>query len=183
MLNNKVVSPVLPLVVSVTVILELPKASSKVPLKDTFERAFFKAQLGAGVELPKTGKVFVSVRNNDKSQKLIKTAQILKSLNFEIVATKGTAKYLEENQIKSTLVNKVYEGRPNIVDMMKNGEIDLVMNTTDGSQAVEDSRSMRAECLSDGIPYYTTLSASSAAAIAIQKWCEGEIGVKSLQSH
>ena len=128
------------------------RSTGEVMGKDNnFERAFFKAQLGAGVELPKTGKVFVSVRNNDKSQKLIKTAQILKSLNFEIVATKGTAKYLEENQIKSTLVNKVYEGRPNIVDMMKNGEIDLVMNTTDGSQAVEDSRSMRAECLSDGI--------------------------------
>ena len=160
------------------------RSTGEVMGKDNnFERAFFKAQLGAGVELPKTGKVFISVRNNDKSQKLIKTAHVLKSLNFEIIATKGTAEYLEKNQIKSTLVNKVYEGRPNIVDMMKNGEIDLVMNTTDGSQAVEDSRSMRAECLSDGIPYYTTLAASSAAAIAIQKWREGEIGVKSLQSH
>ena len=160
------------------------RSTGEVMGKDNnFERAFFKAQLGAGVELPKTGKVFISVRNNDKSQKLIKTAHVLKSLNFEIIATKGTAEYLEKNQIKSTLVNKVYEGRPNIVDMMKNGEIDLVMNTTDGSQAVEDSRSMRAECLSDGIPYYTTLAASSAAAIAIQKWREGEIGVKSLQSY
>ena len=160
------------------------RSTGEVMGKDNnFERAFFKAQLGAGIELPKTGKVFISVRNNDKSQKLLKTAQVLKNLDFEIVATKGTAKFLEKNQIKSTLVNKVYEGRPNIVDMMKNGEIDLVMNTTDGSQAVEDSRSMRAECLSDGIPYYTTLSASSAAAIAIQKWREGEIGVKSLQSH
>ncbi len=160
------------------------RSTGEVMGKDTnFERAFFKAQLGAGVELPKTGRVFISVRNDDKSQKLIKTAHVLKSLNFEIIATKGTVEYLEKNQIKSTLVNKVYEGRPNIVDMMKNGEIDLVMNTTDGSQAVEDSRSMRAECLSDGIPYYTTLAASSAAAIAIQKWREGEIGVKSLQSH
>ena len=101
------------------------RSTGEVMGKDNnFERAFFKAQLGAGVELPKTGKVFISVRNNDKSQKLIKTAHVLKSLNFEIIATKGTAEYLEKNQIKSTLVNKVYEGRPNIVAMMKNGEID-----------------------------------------------------------
>ena len=79
------------------------RSTGEVMGKDNnFERAFFKAQLGAGVELPKTGKVFISVRNNDKSQKLIKTAHVLKSLNFEIIATKGTAEYLEKNQIKST---------------------------------------------------------------------------------
>ena len=162
---------------------EMRSTGEVMGIDNNFERAFFKAQLGAGIALPKTGKVFISVRNSDKKLKLIETARILKNLSFEIISTKGTSAYFEANGIKSTLVNKVYEGRPNIVDMMKNGDIDLVMNTTDGSQAIDDSRSMRAECLSDGIPYYTTLAASSAAAVAIQKWREGEIGVKPLQSH
>ena len=160
------------------------RSTGEVMGKDNnFERAFFKAQLGAGVELPKTGNVFISVRNNDKSERLLRTAKLLIELGFKIIATRGTAEYFEQNSIKSISVNKVYEGRPNIVDMMKNEEIDLVMNTTDGTQAIEDSHSMRAVCLSDKIPYYTTLAASSAAAIAIKKWQEGEIGVRSIQSH
>ena len=160
------------------------RSTGEVMGKDNnFERAFFKAQLGAGVELPKTGNVFISVRNNDKSERLLGTAKLLIELGFKIIATRGTAEYFEQNSIKSISVNKVYEGRPNIVDMMKNEEIDLVMNTTDGTQAIEDSHSMRAVCLSDKIPYYTTLAASSAAAIAIKKWQEGEIGVRSIQSH
>ena len=160
------------------------RSTGEVMGKDNnFERAFFKAQLGAGVELPKTGNVFISVRNNDKSERLLQTAKLLIELGFKIIATRGTAEYFEQNSIKSISVNKVYEGRPNIVDMMKNEEIDLVMNTTDGTQAIEDSHSMRAVCLSDKIPYYTTLAASSAAAIAIKKWQEGEIGVRSIQSH
>jgi len=160
------------------------RSTGEVMGKDNnFERAFFKAQLGAGVELPKTGNVFISVRNNDKSERLLQTAKLLIELGFKIIATRGTAEYFEQNSIKSISVNKVYEGRPNIVDMMKNEEIDLVMNTTDGTQAIEDSHSMRAVCLSYKIPYYTTLAASSAAAIAIKKWQEGEIGVRSIQSH
>ena len=160
------------------------RSTGEVMGKDNnFERAFFKAQLGAGVELPKTGNVFISVRNNDKSERLLQTAKLLIELGFKIIATRGTAEYFEQNSIKSISVNKVYEGRPNIVDMMKNEEIDLVMNTTDGTQAIEDSHSMRAVCLSDKIPYYTTLAASSAAAIAIKKWQEGEIGVRSIQNH
>ena len=160
------------------------RSTGEVMGKDNnFERAFFKAQLGAGVELPKTGNVFISVRNNDKSERLLRTAKLLIELGFKIIATRGTAEYFEQNSIKSISVNKVYEGRPNIVDMMKNEEIDLVMNTTDGTQAIEDSHSMRAVCLLDKIPYYTTLAASSAAAIAIKKWQEGEIGVRSIQSH
>ena len=160
------------------------RSTGEVMGKDNnFERAFFKAQLGAGVELPKTGNVFISVRNNDKSERLLRTAKLLIELGFKIIATRGTAEYFEQNSIKSISVNKVYEGRPNIIDMMKNEEIDLVMNTTDGTQAIEDSHSMRTVCLSDKIPYYTTLAASSAAAIAIKKWQEGEIGVRSIQSH
>ena len=160
------------------------RSTGEVMGRDTnFERAFFKAQLGAGVELPKKGNVFISVRDNDKSQRLIETVKVLTKLGFVIIATKGTAGYLAKNNLQSISINKVHEGRPNIVDMMKNKEIDLVMNTTEGTQAIEDSRSMRAVCLSDRIPYYTTLAASAAVAIAIQKWHEGEIGVKSLQDY
>ena len=160
------------------------KSTGEVMGRDTnFERAFFKAQLGAGIELPKKGNVFISIRDNDKSQKLIETVKALTKLGFVIIATKGTAGYLAKNNLQSISINKVHEGRPNIVDMMKNKEIDLVMNTTEGTQAIEDSRSMRAVCLSDRIPYYTTLAASAAVAIAIQKWHEGEIGVKSLQDY
>ena len=160
------------------------RSTGEVMGRDTnFERAFFKAQLGAGIELPKKGNVFISIRDNDKSQKLIETVKALTKLGFVIIATKGTAGYLAKNNLQSISINKVHEGRPNIVDMMKNKEIDLVMNTTEGTQAIEDSRSMRAVCLSDRIPYYTTLAASAAVAIAIQKWREGEIGVKSLQDY
>ena len=160
------------------------RSTGEVMGRDTnFERAFFKAQLGAGIELPKKGNVFISIRDNDKSQKLIETVKVLTKLGFVIIATKGTAGYLAKNNLQSISINKVHEGRPNIVDMMKNKEIDLVMNTTEGTQAIEDSRSMRAVCLSDRIPYYTTLAASAAVAIAIQKWHEGEIGVKSLQDY
>ena len=160
------------------------RSTGEVMGRDTnFERAFFKAQLGAGIELPKKGNVFISIRDNDKSQKLIETVKALTKLGFVIIATKGTAGYLAKNNLQSISINKVHEGRPNIVDMMKNKEIDLVMNTTEGTQAIEDSRSMRAVCLSGRIPYYTTLAASAAVAIAIQKWHEGEIGVKSLQDY
>ena len=160
------------------------RSTGEVMGRDTnFERAFFKAQLGAGIELPKKGNVFISIRDNDKSQKLIETVKVLTKLGFVIIATKGTAGYLAKNNLQSISINKVHEGRPNIVDKMKNKEIDLVMNTTEGTQAIEDSRSMRAVCLSDRIPYYTTLAASAAVAIAIQKWREGEIGVKSLQDY
>ena len=160
------------------------RSTGEVMGRDTnFERAFFKAQLGAGIELPKKGNVFISIRDNDKSQKLIETVKALTKLGFVIIATKGTAGYLAKNNLQSISINKVHEGRPNIVDMMKNKEIDLVMNTTEGTQAIEDSRSMRAVCLSDRIPYYTTLAASAAVAIAIQKWHEGEIDVKSLQDY
>ncbi len=146
-----------------------------------FHRAFLKAQMGAGVELPASGKVFLSIKEADKTPMLTETAQVLVSLGFEIVATRGTAAFLAEGGVASEVVNKVYEGRPNIVDTMKDGGIDLVMNTTEGAQAVEDSRSMRNVALTDRIPYFTTLAASHAAALAIKAREEGEVEVRALQ--
>ena len=147
----------------------------------SFARAFLKAQMGAGTDLPRSGKVFLSVKNYDKKPKMVEAMQTLVDLGFEIVATRGTAKFLKEHDIESQIVNKVYEGRPNIVDMMKNGEIALVLNTTEGNQAVEDSREIRSVALYDKIPYFTTAAASHAAAMAIKAREEGEIEVLSLQ--
>ncbi len=146
-----------------------------------FHRAFLKAQLGAGVVLPTEGTAFLSIKEADKTPDLIEAAQTLIELGLDIIATGGTAAFLGEHGIKTELVNKVYEGRPNIVDVMKDGRIALVMNTTEGAMAVEDSRSMRAVALMDRIPYFTTLAASHAAALAMKMGREGELGVRALQ--
>ena len=148
----------------------------------TFAGAFLKAQMGAGTDLPTKGKVFVSVKDYDKKPKMVEAVKTLSDLGFEIVATRGTAAYFEENGISCTLVNKVYEGRPNIVDMMKNGEINLVLNTTEGQQAVEDSKEIRKVALYDKIPYFTTAAASHAAAMAIKAQTEGDFDVARLQA-
>ncbi|MDP7151386.1 MAG: carbamoyl-phosphate synthase large subunit [Paracoccaceae bacterium] len=147
----------------------------------SFGRAFLKAQLGAGTDLPTSGKVFVSIKDSDKTAMMVEAAQILQGEGFTFVATRGTAIWLNENGIKSDTVNKVYEGRPNIVDMLKNGEIALLFNTTEGQQAIEDSREIRSVALYDKIPYFTTAAGSHAAALAIKSRKEGEIEVMSLQ--
>ena len=146
-----------------------------------FHRAFYKAQLGAGTELPTTGKVFLSIKDDDKIPMLLEAASCLLEMGFTLTATRGTAAFLAEAGIESSVVNKVYEGRPNIVDQIKNGEIALILNSTAGAQAVDDSRSMRAAALMNRIPYYTTLAASHAAAFAIKAHSEGDVGVKALQ--
>ena len=148
----------------------------------SFARAFLKAQLGAGTDLPTEGKVFVSIKDSDKTDLMVEAAQILLEEGFTIVATRGTAIWLKEKGIASETVNKVYEGRPNIVDMLKNGEIALLFNTTEGQQAIEDSREIRSVALYDKIPYFTTAAGSHAAALAIKARKEGEIEVRSLQS-
>ena len=147
----------------------------------SFPQAFLKAQLGAGTHLPVSGEAFLSIRDSDKGPDLVEIARILTGLDFTIVATRGTAAFLNGHGVESTTVDKVYEGRPNIVDVMKDGRIALVMNTTEGVQAVEDSRSMRNVALMDRIPYFTTLAASRAAALAMRAREEDGIGVRRLQ--
>ncbi len=148
----------------------------------TFPRAFLKAQLGAGTVLPETGTVFVSIKDDDKGALLIEAAEILCTLGFDLLATSGTAAFLKAHGIQSAVVNKAYEGGRSIVDIIKDGGVQLVLNTTEGAQAVEDSRSMRAVTLADKIPYFTTLAASHAAAQAMKAAKEGELGVRSLQA-
>jgi carbamoyl-phosphate synthase large subunit len=152
----------------------------------SFARAFLKSQMGAGMDLPdpalgRVGKVFFSIKDRDKTPQLVETAKILIDLEFDLVATRGTRAFLEQYGIGCEVINKMYEGRPNIYDMLKNSEISLVMNTTEGAQAVEDSREIRSVALYDKIPYYTTAAAAHAAALAMQARNEDELVVKALQ--
>ncbi|MBP0482431.1 carbamoyl-phosphate synthase large subunit [Sagittula salina] len=147
----------------------------------SFPRAFLKAQMGAGNHLPTEGAVFISVKDEDKTVQMVEAAQVLSDMGFRLVATSGTAAFLKGQGIACDLVKKVYEGRPNIVDLMKDGGIQLVLNTTEGSAAVEDSREIRSVALYDKIPYFTTAAGAHAAALAIKAREEGELVVKSLQ--
>ncbi|MGR3248530.1 MAG: carbamoyl-phosphate synthase large subunit [Paracoccus sp. (in: a-proteobacteria)] len=147
-----------------------------------FARAFLKAQMGAGTHLPHEGRVFLSVKDADKTPALAQAARDLVQMGFSLVATSGTADFLDAQGVASTRVNKVYEGRPNIVDRLKNGDIAMVLNTTEGVQAIADSREIRAVALYDKIPYFTTAAGSIAAVAAIKSREEGEVGVRSLQA-
>jgi carbamoyl-phosphate synthase large subunit len=146
----------------------------------SFALAFLKAQMGAGTHLPEGGRVFLSIRDEDKTDAMAEAAKGLISLGFEIVATRGTAGWLAARGLAATPVAKVYEGRPNIVDRLKNGEIALVLNTTSGSQAVSDSRDIRRVAVSDRIPYFTTAAGAIAAVAAMRARAEG-FGVRRLQ--
>ncbi|NKX36506.1 carbamoyl-phosphate synthase large subunit [Rhodobacteraceae bacterium R_SAG4] len=147
----------------------------------SFARAFLKAQMGAGMVLPSKGRAFISIKDQDKTEVMLDTARILIGQGFEVVATRGTQGWLAGHGVECAIVNKVYEGRPHVVDMLKDGGIQLVLNTTEGTQAVEDSKPMREVALYDKIPYFTTAAGAHAAARAIQAQAEGEVEVKSLQ--
>jgi len=147
----------------------------------SFARAFLKAQMGAGMVLPSKGRAFISIKDADKGQLMLEAAQILVEQGFTLVATRGTQTWLEGQGVACDLVNKVYEGRPHVVDMLKDGGVQLLMNTTEGAQAVEDSKEMRSVALYDKIPYFTTAAGSNAAARAIKAQAEGDVEVKSLQ--
>ncbi|SMO64783.1 carbamoyl-phosphate synthase large subunit [Ruegeria faecimaris] len=146
-----------------------------------FPRAFLKAQMGAGMVLPSSGRAFISIKDADKTPAMLEAAQVLAAQGFALVATRGTQSWLAEHGIACDLVNKVYEGRPDVADMLKDGQVQLVMNTTEGAQAVEDSKAIRSIALYDKIPYFTTAAASHAAALAIKAQAEGDVEVRSLQ--
>jgi carbamoyl-phosphate synthase large subunit len=146
-----------------------------------FPRAFLKAQMGAGMVLPSEGRAFISIKDADKTPAMLEAAQVLAAQGFALVATRGTQSWLAEQGVACDVVNKVYEGRPDVADMLKDGQVQLLMNTTEGAQAVEDSKSIRSIALYDKIPYFTTAAASHAAALAIKAQAEGDVEVKSLQ--
>ena len=146
----------------------------------TFALAFLKAQMGAGVVLPTGGRAFVSIKDMDKTPAFIAAMKDLVAMGFEIIATRGTTQWLTDQGVAATLVKKVYEGQPNIVDRLKNDEIAMVMNTTEGTQAVSDSRDIRRVALMDKIPYFTTAAAAIAVVAAMKARGEG-YGVRTLQ--
>ena len=151
-------------------------------LDTSFEKAFAKSQLAAGINLPVEGTVFVSVKETDRTS-IIDAVRLLLDLGFTILGTRGTAKYLAEHGLQIDEVNKVREGRPHIVDAMKNNMVDLVINTTEGAQAIVDSFSIRETALLEKIPYYTTVAGALAAAQAIATLRAGSLEVASLQSY
>ncbi|MCP4383842.1 MAG: carbamoyl-phosphate synthase large subunit [Hyphomicrobiales bacterium] len=161
---------------------EMRSTGEAMGLDRDFAVAFAKSQLGAGTAVPTTGTVFVSVRDVDKP-KLIDTARRLRSLGFELIATSGTQRFLEAEGIPCTKINKVLEGRPHIVDAIKNGEVQLVFNTTEGAQALSDSRSLRRAALLHRVPYYTTVAGAGAASLGIDAYKHGSLEVRPLQSY
>ncbi|WP_421936149.1 carbamoyl-phosphate synthase large subunit [Phenylobacterium sp.] len=147
-----------------------------------FARAFAKSQLGGGTVLPAKGCAFISVKDADKDW-ILEAAQIISAQGFRILATTGTAAFLADNGVKVEVVKKVLEGRPHIVDAMKNGEVQLVFNTTEGKQSLKDSFEIRRTALMMKIPYFTTTPAALAAARAIAAVAEGPLEVRPLQSY
>ncbi len=161
---------------------EMRSTGEVMGLDYSFAVAFVKSQLGGGTNLPYDGTVFVSVREVDKAR-ILDTVRALGELGFKIIATSGTQRYLAEHGVSAEKVNKVLEGRPHIVDRIKNGEVQLVFNTTEGVTALADSRSLRRAALLHKVPYYTTLSGAVAAAQGIKAHLGGDLEVRALQSY
>jgi len=161
---------------------EMRSTGEVMGLAKTFGMAFAKSQLGGGVVLPKSGTVFISVKERDKPV-MIPLAKDLLALGFDIVATGGTAKFLQAEGLDVKQIKKVHEGRPHVVDAMKNGEISLVFNTTWGKQSLKDSFSLRRSALTGQIPYFTTASGARAAVAAISDLAKADYDVMSLQDY
>ena len=140
----------------------------------SFGEAYAKAQLASGVVLPRQGAALLSVRDRDK-EGAVELAKILQSRGFDLVATHGTAQELAAAGVSCRRANKVREGRPHIVDMIKNGEIDLIVNTTEGKQAINESHSIRAEAVRKGVTYYTTLGAAIATCVALEHLDDSDV--------
>jgi carbamoyl-phosphate synthase large subunit len=145
-----------------------------------FAMAFGKSQMGAGQKLPKSGTVFVSVKESDKAR-IVGPVADLASMGFKIIATRGTKRLLEANGIACDAINKVLEGRPHVVDAIKNGDIALVFNTTEGAKALSDSKDIRRSALLHHVPYYTTLAGAVAVTRAIKALNSDTLQVAPLQ--
>jgi len=161
---------------------EMKSTGEVMGIDSDFPRAFAKSQLGSGTRLPAEGTAFLSVRDADK-QGLVEVARRLVAFGFKVTATYGTAKLLRSHGIEVGVVNKVLEGRPHCVDAMLSGHVQLVVNTTDGAQAVADSFSIRRTALTHNIAHYTTIAGARAAVDAIEALRAGTLDVAPLQSY
>jgi carbamoyl-phosphate synthase large subunit len=154
---------------------EMKSTGEVMGVGSNFAEAFVKSQLAAGIKLPSTGKVFVSVRGVDKLG-AVEISKSLRDMGFIILATRGTAKVLEAADVAVVIVNKVAEGRPHIVDMIKNNEISLIINTVDSKRsAMQDSYSIRHAALQGRVTYYTTLAGARAACLGMQHLAELQV--------
>jgi len=149
---------------------------------DSFGSAFAKAQLSAGVRLPRNGTVFISVNEQDKAR-LLPIAQDLKTLGFHLLATAGTHQFLGSNGVESDRIFKAGEGRPNVVDLIKSRKIDLIINTPLGSQSRYDEKAIRRAATQHGVACITTISGAAAAANAIRSLRREKLVVRSLQEY
>ena len=156
------------------------RRANEADLNPAFARAFLKSQLGGGSVLPKSGCVFVSVRDSDKPW-IVEPVRLLLAQNFRVVATGGTCDYLVEQGLQVERIKKVLEGRPHIVDAIKNREVQLVFNTTEGKQSIADSFEIRRSALMGKIPYFTTAAGALAAARAVS--VQGDLEVRPLQDY
>jgi carbamoyl-phosphate synthase large subunit len=161
---------------------EMRSTGEVMGLDQSFAVAFAKSQIGGGSRLPREGTVFVSVKDADKPR-IVDAIRLLSALGFTIIATAGTQRYLAGQGITATKVNKVLEGRPHIVDAIKNRQVQIVFNTTEGAQALADSRSLRQAALLHKVPYYTTLHGAVAAALGIKAYLGGDLEVRALQTY
>ncbi|WP_150286399.1 carbamoyl-phosphate synthase large subunit [Rhabdaerophilum calidifontis] len=161
---------------------EMRSTGEVIGLDRSFDVAFAKSQLGGGTKVPKSGRVFVSMRDGDK-ERILPTVRMLVAEGLTLVATSGTQRFLAEHGVPCERINKVLEGRPHIVDAIKNGSIALVFNTTEGAQALSDSRSLRRAALLHKVPYYTTLAGAVAAAEGIRAYRAGDLEVRALQDY
>ena len=161
---------------------EMKSTGEVMGIDSDFVMAFAKSQLGAGTILPRSGTLFVSVKDSDKPV-ILPAVRLLADNGFTVVATGGTADYLTENGVTVERVNKVLQGRPHIVDRIKDGDIALIFNTTEGWQSLKDSQPIRGSALTQKIPYFTTAPASVAAAQAIVALATRSLEVRPLQSY
>ena len=161
---------------------EMKSTGEVMGIDSDFAVAFAKSQIGGGTKLPDGGTVFVSVKSSDKPQ-ILPAVRTLSDLGFRIIATSGTADYLSAEGLAVETVNKVQQGRPHIVDRIKDGEIALIFNTTEGWQSLRDSQSIRASAVNGRVPYFTTAAASVAAAQAIAALRERPLEVRALQTY
>ncbi len=161
---------------------EMRSTGEVIGLDASFGTAFLKSQLGAGVSLPRAGVVFVSVKDADKAR-ILPAVRTLAGHGFTILATDGTQRFLEAEGVSAERINKVLEGRPHVVDAIKNGDVHLVLNTSEGASSLSDSRSLRRAALLHKVPYYTTLAGAIAAVEGITAYMSGDLQVRSLQEY
>ncbi len=161
---------------------EMKSTGEVMGLDVNFGRAFAKSQIATGINLPAKGNIFISVKDKDKPF-IKKICRRLVNLGFKLVCTKGTGKFLKAEKIQVIVVNKVIEGRPHIVDLIKNKDISLIFNTTEGNQSISDSFSLRQAALHTNVPYYTTISGCKAVLLALENLSKNKLNIKSLQSY